>query len=387
MSQLKVNTIRHTSASSDAITLVNDGTATAKITNYPHRNLVINGAMQVAQRGTSTTTTNTMCVDRFKCFFAGHDEAPTFAQVDVTSNDPGPWEKGFRKALRITNGNQTGGVGAADECSIYHQIEAQDIANSGWDYTSASSYITLSFWLKSSVAQNFHGYLVTDDGTSQMYPFETGALSADTWKKVTLKIPGNSNITVNNDNGVGFAFSIAATWGSDYTVASPTLNAWTAWNGSERTKDTTTTWWTTNDAQFELTGVQLEVGDTATDFEHLSYGDELLRCQRYYFHQGSDSDYGFAIADNDNQWFDTEVVFPVQMRAAPTAVTNSGDSSEYSLRRDTTKTVTGGPNFNTAGTQAGVVRWGCSSHGWGTGAVVRSYPNDSDAFIGWSAEL
>ena len=75
------------------------------------------------------------------------------------------------------------------------------------------------------------------------------------------------------------------------------------------------------------------------------------------------------------------------MRAAPTAVTNSGDSSEYSLRRDTTKTVTGGPNFNTAGTQAGVVRWGCSSHGWGTGAVVRSYPNDSDAFIGWSAEL
>jgi hypothetical protein len=284
MSTLKVNAVRGTAASSDAITVHStDGTCTAKITNRRSHNLIVNGSCNVAQRGTSSTSDGIVAVDRFTTSIAGNDESPTTSQAGVTSNDPGPWEKGFRNALRITNGNQTGGAGADDRIVIQYKIEAQDIARSGWDYTSSSSYITLSFWCKShSVAQNFYGHFTSEDGTSQSYIFETGSLTAGTWKHVTVKIPGNSNITVDDNTGQGFYIEWVLFRGTNKTASGKALNTWAAFDSSARVPDMTSTYYTTNDAQFELTGVQLEVSDHATDFEHLSYEDDLRRCQRYY---------------------------------------------------------------------------------------------------------
>ena len=258
----------------------------ANLTNLPASgkatNLVINGAMNVAQRATSSTssTNGYNSVDRWGQSSGGDDEAPTQAQVDVSSGTT-PYTLGFRKSYRITNGNQTSGAGAADYYRIYQGIEAQDLANSGWNYTSSSSYVTLSFWVKSSVAQNFYGDFRTQDGTSQSYPFETGSLSANTWTKITKTIPGHSNITVTNDNGVGAYIFIVPFHGTDYT-GSVTLNQWGAYSSSARTPDMTSTWWTTNDATFEITGVLLEVGDSASDYPHRSFGAELYLCQRYF---------------------------------------------------------------------------------------------------------
>ena len=124
-----------------------------------HRNLMINGAMQVAQRGTSTSTTGDYAADRYRLTFAGTDEAPTMTQHALTSSDTGPWAAGFRYSTHITNGNQTSGAGAADSVFMKYKFEAQDIAQSGWDYNSTSSYVTLSFWVKASVAQNYYGYM------------------------------------------------------------------------------------------------------------------------------------------------------------------------------------------------------------------------------------
>ena len=194
-----------------------------------------------------------------------------------------PYTSGFRNALKITNGNQTSGVGATDYIWIQTKLEAQDIANSGWNYTSASSNVTLSFWVKSSVAQDFKGYLRTKDGTSQMYPFATGSLSADTWTKITKTIPGNSNLQFDNDVNEGLEINIAPFFGTDLTNNATTENAWATYVAADRTKDNTSTWWTTNDATFEITGVQLEVGDSATDFEHRTFGEELAKCQRYFY--------------------------------------------------------------------------------------------------------
>ena len=123
-----------------------------------NRNLIINGDMQIAQRNVSSNSVGYKTIDRMYGNFANTDEAPTFAQVDVTADTPA-WNAGFRKAFKITNGNQTGGAGAADAIQIQTSLEAQDIANSGWNYTSSSSFVTLSFWIKSSVAQNFYFYL------------------------------------------------------------------------------------------------------------------------------------------------------------------------------------------------------------------------------------
>ena len=280
-----------------------------------HRNLIINGAMNVAQRGTSSTSEGYTC-DRFQVLFAGHDEAPTHAQVNVASGTT-PYTNGFRKALKITNGNQTGGAGSSDYIITRYKVEAQDIANSGWNYTSSSSYITLSFWIKSSVSQTFRFNIISADGTLQNYAYDTGTLSADTWTKVTKTIPGASNIQFDNDNGVGLQIDFWAFGGTAYTDSSVTLNQWAAYAGGTRMPDHTSTWYTTNDATLELTGVQLEVGPAATPFEHLSYGDELRRCQRYYYQQWSGSDVGFYFTQYSANYRMMELFHPVPMRASP----------------------------------------------------------------------
>ena len=267
MSTLKVNTINAaTSGQGVAVDLQNPKS---------FRNLIINGAMNVAQRGTSSTGHGMEVVDRWNHYREGCDENPTFAQADVASGTT-PYQKGFRKSFKITNGNQSSGAGADDYITIDHKIEAQDIANSGWDYTSTSRYITLSFWVKSSVAQIFYGYLKSQDGTAKSYPFSTGSLSADTWTKVTKTIPGVSGLQFDNDNGHGLQLRFLPFRGVNKTDPGVTLDAWGNWSDTARVPDISNTWFNTNDATFEITGLQLEVGGTATDFEHRSYGDELL---------------------------------------------------------------------------------------------------------------
>ena len=246
-----------------------------------NKNLIINGAMQVAQRGTSSTVDGYGTVDRFKCDHGTVDEAPTQAQVDVTSGTE-PYTKGFRKAFKITNGNQTSGAQAASVVRCRYCVEAQDMANSGWNYLSSSSSITLSFYIKSSIAQNFFCDLHTSDGTAQGFSFQTGSLSADTWTKITKTIPGNSNLTFNNDNGNGIFININGFMGTNFTTSGHTLDTWGAFTGSSRMPDNTTTWYTTNNSTLEITGVQLEVGSVATDFEHKSFDIERDLCRRYF---------------------------------------------------------------------------------------------------------
>ena len=279
MSEIKVNSIKGVGATDAAITVNNsDGTCTANITNKPNRNLIINGAMQVAQRGTSSTSTGYQTVDRFVLNYDNISNSPTQAQVDVASGT-GPYTSGFRKAFKITNGNQT--IGADDRLRLQYKVEAQDIANSGWNYTSTSSFVTLSFWIKSSVAQNFFVRFETQDGTSQNYVVETGSLTADTWTKITKTISGDSNLQFDNNNGQGLLIDFGPFYGTNFTGTRP-LNAWAAYDGATRFPDFTTTWFDTNDSTLELTGVQLEVSDHATSFEHRSYAQEYDLCRRYY---------------------------------------------------------------------------------------------------------
>ena len=293
MSTLKVDNIRHNSATSDAITMVSDGTCTAKLTSVgggqlSHRNIIINGAMTVAQRGQSSTSSGYHTVDRFQVNNSATDEAPTQAQVDVASGTT-PYSLGFRKALKVTNGNQTSGAGTSDFIRALYYIEAQDLANSGWNYKSSSSYITLSFWVKASVAQTYYTNVRAFDGTQKMYYFSY-TLSADTWTKVTHTIPGHADISIDNDTGQGIYIQWYQFRGTNNT-GSITANQWHDLDTSTFTPDQDSTWYTTNDATWEMTGVQLEVGDTATSFEHRSYGEELRRCYRYFQRLTSSDNY------------------------------------------------------------------------------------------------
>ena len=289
-----------------------------------NKNLIINGAMEVAQRGTTSTASGFATLDRFLVLHSGTDEAPTQEQADVAAGTT-PYTLGFRKSLKITNGNQTSGAGAADYILINYKTESQDIAKSGWNYTDPNSFITFSFWVKSSVAQNFYVRTINDDSPKQRYAFETGSLTQDTWTKVTKTIPGNSNLVFDNNNGIGLYFRFYLFRGTDHTSNSVNLNQWETHNSSQNVPDVTTTWYTTNNATFEITGVQLEVGSVATDFEHRSFAEEALLCKRYYQQIVGSSDlvmFGSGRASGtDAALVATQLAVP--LRASPTISTVS----------------------------------------------------------------
>ena len=349
-----------------------------------NKNLIINGAMQVAQRGTSATANGYNVIDRFQTQVAGADESPAFSQVDVASGTT-PYTLGFRKAFKVLNGNQTSGAGASDKAEFIYKVEAQDIANSGWNYTSSSSFVTLSFWVKSSVAQNFFGYIITLDGTSQNFPFETGSLSADTWTKITKVIPGNSNLQFDNNNAEGLRIVFQAFMGTGST-GSVSLDTWAAFNGSVRTPNQTSTWWTTDNSTWEFTGVQLEVGSVATDFEHRSFGDELALCNRYFQRvprNPSDGYGGICNGRVNNSTTAEQLLNFSEMRATPT-LTSSGNLRI--LHGGSAKGVTGVSLIHGSGTTIFFSATVASGLTAGDSAQL-TMNNDTTAHIALSAEL
>ena len=353
MSTLKVDAIRHNSATSDAITTAADGTCTAKVTSVgggqlSHRNIVVNGAMIISQRGTSSTTSGYGSVDRFETSYSGTDEAPTQSQHTLSSSD-NPYAEGFRYSFHVTNGNQTSGAGANDWIRLRYRVEAQDMALCGWNYTSASSFITLSFWVKASVTQTYYVQMRTFDGTNKNYYFPMN-LSANTWTKVTHSIPGHADISFNNDVDEGIYIAWYPFRGTNNTGPGQDANQWNNYSSSTLTPDQTTTWYTTNDATFEITGVQLEVGDTATSFEHISYGEELRRCQRYFYVHTDGLNQAIG---NGTYWTSSSVFcpvfFPVEMRAAPSmTVNNDGTNYWYNWNRDGGSNAEKGDNWSLA---------------------------------------
>ena len=332
-----------------------------------HRNIVINGDMRIAQRGTSSTSSGFHTVDRFNVQFGGTDEAMTVEQANVASGTT-PYTLGFLKCLKVTNGNQTSGAGGGDWLEIYQYLEDQDICNSGWNFKSATSYLTISFWVKSSVSQKFAGFFYTNNagqGDSYTYSYQIdngsgGNLSANTWTKITHSIPGASNLTFNNDNTRGLAVGIFPFDGTDYTTSGHTEETWQQWSSSNKLKDMDSTWWTTNDATFEITGLQLEVGQQATTFEHRSFGEELERCRRYYqvildrsIDSGDDSGLGGTVYASNGGVY-VPIRFCPPMRTKPT-VESSSNSNGFRTRHGDLVNFTSFTGFNTVSRLGGTL--------------------------------
>ena len=308
------------------------------------RNLIMNGAMLVNERGTSSTSTGYRTCDRVH-FGGTYGGTATQAQVDVGYTTI-PYDKGFRKAFKITNGDNSS-ANAGDNMEITFSFEGQDIATSGWDYvstTSANSRLTLSFWIKSSVAQTFYGYFRTFEGTSMKWSFPI-TCSSTNWEHKVVTIYGEGNMASNYynsfrlDNSRDLILRIVPFYGTNFTDSGAVNNAWQNYSSSTITPDYATSWFLTNGATFELTGLQLEVGSQATAFEHRPYAEELQLCKRYFQRfAGSGDHFMFGFSRAESNTARTGIVVPVPMRTAPTIACDGSRTFKNAAVSDSTDT-------------------------------------------------
>ena len=387
------------------------GEGLTRTTQLSHRNIIINGAMLVAQRGTSSTSAGYQTVDRFSQGFANTNENPTMQQTTVavpsspynlpTSGDH-PYNEGFRYAYYVQNGDQTTDAGANQDMSTTYKIEAQDLVGSGWNFADPNSYLTISFWVKTSVAQTYYvGFRLygPSDGNQREYCFNFTP-AAFTWTKVTHSIPGHASNTLREDNAMGAFIQFIQYWGTNYTSSGRTNEAWQAKNNNSNYPDVAGNWYNTNDASYQITGLQLEVGQQATPFEHRKFGDELNACKRYFARHGWDSQNGVqkvriipGINEHAaNYGLYVNFGFDVEMRVQPTVtfgsnVTVGRPQVAVGRRINSTSTGLNSPSgigfmkWPTSGTYGGQI----GSHG--DAYYYVKIGNDSDAYIDCSAEL
>ncbi len=353
MSRILVDQVRSNSASSDAITLDGSGNVTVPgnitlsgnatlsgtatgfpDTRKPH-NLVINGAMQVSQRGSSFTGVDQQeyTIDRFITL---HSYGSSTINVINSSQSP----DGFAKSYKVDVTAADTSIGSGQYMFIRHKIEAQNLQSLAYGTTGAKS-ITLSFYVRSTVTGTYAICLQQKDNSSKQVNGTYTINSADTWEKKTFTFAGDQGGVINNDNGHGLDILWTLVAGSDRTSGSarPT---WTAHANADESYGHTANVLSSTSNNWHLTGVQLEVGTVATDFEHLSYGDELLKCQRYYFKESATYYAGMGYGTNSSSNCLGVLQQPCVMRATPTAtlgtasywsgsVHGGGQSASYSF--------------------------------------------------------
>ena len=312
MSKLKVAALQGLSASSDAITLANDGTCTANITNnLSNRNVIKNSAMQIAQRGTSFTsvTSSAYHLDRFYLYLQN-----TSAAFTATQSTDSP--DGFANSYKLDVTTADTSIASNEEIRLIHKLEGFDVQRF-MKGSSAAKRFTLSFYVKTNKTGVYCVKLYDRDNNRDVSGSYT--VSDTNWNRYTIDFPADTTGAFDNDN----ASSLEITWwlAAGSAALGGTLN--TAWRsnadagsatGQVNFADSTSNDW-------YLTGVQLEATDTgvATDFEHRSFGQELALCQRYYqvLVEGSSKSICLALSFTGNNGFGF-IDLKTEMRAAPT---------------------------------------------------------------------
>jgi len=298
-------------------------TPTAFEDNVKFRNLIINGDMSIAQRGTSATglgngDSGYHTVDRWRFNEAG---SPTF-EFTMSQDSDVPTGQGFVKSTKLDCTTADTSLAAGDNLTFQTRFEGQNLQYLKKGTSSAES-LTLSFWVKSSKTGTYICELYDNDNARQIsksYTIDT----ADTWEKKTITYAGDTTGTLDNDSNASLLVGWFLGAGSNFT--SGTLN--TSWNSSTNANravgqvnlaDST-------DNDWYITGVQLEAGEVATPFEFLPHDVNLQRCQRYCYSESAGDTYHAIM----NGFFSSSTLYigllnlPTSMRAGP-SLTTSGN--------------------------------------------------------------
>jgi len=292
------------------------------------RNIVINGAMQVAQRGTSVTSISTegyKTVDRFKWTMDNTSAVFTHSQsTDV------PTGEGFGNSFKVDVTTADTSLASGNQTRFEYRFEGQDVQQLAKG-TSNAKKVTLSFWVK---AYQTGTYVVNihDTDNSRLIAKTYTVNSSATWEYKTITFDGDTTGTLNNDNNLSLVLHWYLGAGSDYT--SGTLaTSWESFTNANRAVGQTVDIATSTSNYWQITGIQMEVGEQATPFEHRSFGEELGLCQRYYF-ENVGKNFG-GIAPETNRVL-VDGLFPQRMRTSPTltAFSNDGTTGKCSRSLD-----------------------------------------------------
>ncbi len=281
------------------------------------RNIVINGAMQVAQRGTSATSTGFQTCDRIQFLTNNTDNFAFTVSQSSTAPD------GFSTSQKLDCTTAESSLDADELARFLYKIEGQDVQHFNYG-SSASEEVTVSFYVRSNVTGvytvEFRLNAAGDSTITKQYTIS----SANTWERKILKLPTNTATSITNDNSNRFA-------GSNFSSGS-LGTSWATTATSSRYAGQAANIMSSTDNEWYITGIQIEVGSVATPFEHRSFGEELALCRRYYYQPDLASDRMISMVlrpDNKRQF---QHFFPVQMRADPTStVTYDADGSSATL--------------------------------------------------------
>jgi|5B_taG_2_1085324.scaffolds.fasta_scaffold08779_2 hypothetical protein len=342
---MALGTINTNQIASEAVTV-------PKVTDQvlSSRNLLINGDMQVAQRGSSLAmahdgTTSGLLIDRFSFNLGGTHEQfdGTYAQV----SDHPTLTNG--KSLKWTTGTAESSYDADEYLYFTQVIEAQNLQqiNNG---NSNALPVTLSFYVKSSVTGTFAVGLHKDDTTARTFNKTYTINSANTWEKKSVTFVGDtSGGGIANDNGRGFYVNWHLAAGSTWTGGGST-SGWADYaNNRWADGQATNAIATTASATWQIAQCQLEAGDVATPFEHEDIGTTLAKCQRYFFQLTDISSDGAGTFgqryNNDTAKRTIEIQYPTTMRTSPTLTTTCPNTIDAAyIQPDGSTSVISGVN-------------------------------------------
>jgi hypothetical protein len=322
-----------------------------------------NGAMNVAQRGEQTgqTTGDYTACDRFKIVETGDTVVTTSQSTDVPSG------QGFANSLKIDVTTADASLAASDQFRVEQRLEGQDLQHLLYG-TSGAKDLTISFWVKSPKTGT-HILELRHHDTAYFNNQAYTIASANTWQKVTLTFSGYTTTAFDNDNEFSFRFSWFLMAGSNFTSGTLNSNTWHNTTANRAVGQVNCV----DDAanNFYITGVQLEVGSVATEFEHRSFGEELALCQRYY--QRIDTSVNQAIGPGTRQTTDTvrfSIPTPVALRTSPSISTSGTVQCQESDGSSTSITsisaLTSPLSYAVAtGTASGVVAGAISVNAYG----------------------
>jgi len=352
--------------------------------NTGGRNLIKNGAMLVSQRGTSFTSSSTAyTLDRFQVL-------ENFgAAFTITQSNTVPDEVQFTKSLKMDCTTAATPSGTSEEFKLVYRMEGYDFLPSGYGNSYAKN-LTLSFWVRSNLTGTYRINFMSRSGTNRNIGATYTISSANTWEKKKITFIPDTSVSPYQDHQDAFRIEWYLASSSDRTTGSvPT--SWATMDNATRATGLNVNMASSTDNEWYITGVQLEVGENASDFEHRSYGDELARCKRYYQRwENTGSDATSSKALGAGLWYTATSVlgsfrYDKEMRAAPTVVTSgTGFCKAYSPGAATIRS--GGSGLDSIGLSSARIFFDVgTSRTAGDGAYVQL--NTTGDFIALDAEL